>query len=324
MQKSILITSAGRRVSLLKAFQEAAHAEGYRVLAADCDPLAPCLQVADKGYLLPRIEFPSYIDELTDIVHIENVQMIVPTIDTELEFLAAHLGELYGYPLISPLPFIKITGDKWETAKHFGAAGISVPITWLPDSLPNELPNKLFVKPRFGSASVDAFACSKADLGSMLARVKNSIVQQFLEGEEITIDALLDLSSKPIHYVPRKRLKTLAGESIEGVTFRVDKLSEWIESVLAVCSDSGALGPLTLQAFLTPHGPVLTEINARFGGGFPLAYAAGARYPQWIIRMLKGEKVEPRMGEYKEGLYMTRHSVEIFLDQPFKPTMPSD
>ncbi|HEY3782753.1 MAG TPA: ATP-grasp domain-containing protein [Fimbriimonadaceae bacterium] len=318
MEKSILITSAGRRVSLLRAFQEAAHPEGYSVIAADCDPLAPCLQLADRGYLLPRIESPSYLDELRDVALRENVAAIVPTIDTELEFLAANHGEPAIYPLVSLLPFVRLTLDKWETFKHFEAAGIAVPRSWLPDSFPTNGPDKLFIKPRFGSASVNAFPCSVGGLLVALERVKNPVIQEFLESEEITIDALFDLQSNPIHYVPRKRLKTLAGESIEGVTVRVDSLAIWIEEVLSVCGRGGARGPITLQAFLTDRGPVLTEINGRFGGGFPLALAAGAEYPKWIIAMLKGEVVASRFGEYKAGLYMTRHSVEIFLDQPFR------
>lgn len=89
-------------------------------------------------------------------------------------------------------------------------------------------------------------------------------------------------------------------------------LEAWIEGVLDQCSIMGAAGPLTLQAFLTPSGPVLSEINPRFGGGFPLALAAGASYPDWLLDMVDGIEVIPRLRAYDPGLYMTRYYVEQF------------
>jgi carbamoyl-phosphate synthase large subunit len=83
-----------------------------------------------------------------------------------------------------------------------------------------------------------------------------------------------------------------------------------------VCSKLGAAGPLTIQAFLTSDGPVLSEINARFGGGFPLALAAGGAYPAWLLDLVDGRAVTPRLGEYESGLYMTRYHVEVITRTP--------
>jgi len=83
-----------------------------------------------------------------------------------------------------------------------------------------------------------------------------------------------------------------------------------------VAARLGARGPITLQAFLTARGPVLIEDNPRFGGGFPLAYAAGGHYPEWLLALLAGERIEPRLGAYQKGLYMTRYNVEYFTTEP--------
>ena len=147
--------------------------------------------------------------------------------------------------------------------------------------------------------------------------VPDAIVQEVLRGPEITIDALLDLEGRPIHFVPRLRIRTLGGESVQGVTLDHDpSLEEWIERVLQRCSELGAIGPLTIQAFLEPDGPVLSEINPRFGGGFPLALVAGGDYPKWLLDMVEGTPVPPRLREYQAGLYMTRYNVEQFIRQP--------
>jgi carbamoyl-phosphate synthase large subunit len=157
----------------------------------------------------------------------------------------------------------------------------------------------------------------RSELDAVLAMVPMPIVQEVLAGPEITIDALLDFDGRPLHYVPRRRIRTVGGESIQGVTLDHDAAFEgWIERVLDACSRLGGRGPLTLQAFRTDSGPVLSEINGRFGGGFPLALAAGADYPSWLLDMIEGVAVPPRLGEYDPGLFMTRHYVEQFLRQP--------
>ena len=175
----------------------------------------------------------------------------------------------------------------------------------------------MFVKPRRGSGSLDVYEVRRDQLGSILPLVPDPIVQEVLSGPEITIDALLDFDGHPIHYVPRRRIRTLGGESVQGVTLDHDaSLEGWIERLLNLCASLGAIGPLTLQAFLTPGGPVLTEVNARFGGGFPLGLAAGAEYPAWLLDMVDGQQVRPRLGEYESGVFMTRYHVEHFTRQP--------
>ena len=173
------------------------------------------------------------------------------------------------------------------------------------------------MKPRSGSASQDTYRVDREHVTSVIEQIADPVVQEFLTGPEITIDALLDFDGVPIHYVPRMRLRTLAGESVQGVTLDHDpEVETWIRRVLRVCATLGAAGPLTIQAFLTADGPVLSEINPRFGGGFPLALEAGGRYPAWLLDMIDGLKVEPRLGDYEPGLYMSRYHVEQFTRQP--------
>lgn len=107
----------------------------------------------------------------------------------------------------------------------------------------------------------------------------------------------------------------MSGESIQGVTLDDADVKDWILRVLQVISNMGAIGPVTLQAFLTHDGPILIEINPRFGGGFPLAQAAGGHYPEWLIAMINGEATSAALGDYRRGLYMTRYHVELFTER---------
>lgn len=318
---NVMITSAGRRTGLVRAFAEAAHARGGRVLATDVDGLAPALYLADEAVRTLPLRDAGYSDDLLAKVVSHDIRLVVPTIDTELPILAANRSrfEAVGCRVaISAASFIETSMDKHLTALAFGSFGIRVPKSWIPPIPASvEIPITVFVKPRSGSASQNTFQIGREDLDAILRVVPDPIIQEVLTGPEITIDALLDFDGRVIHYVPRRRIRTLGGESIQGVTLEHDSGFEaWIEDLLGHCASLGGVGPLTMQAFLTPEGPVLTEINARFGGGFPLAHAAGAEYPAWLLDMIEGAAVRPRLREYEAGLYMTRSSAELFTRQP--------
>jgi len=320
---NILLTSAGRRNSLVQAFQEAVRPYGGKVLAADLDPLAPACAVADGAFCLPRVTESAFAPALSRLVRDQGVEMVIPTIDTELEPFSglepAFRAE--GVRLLVSNPgFVAICRDKWQTFLAFQEAGTAVPDSWLPGCDPAQLPERVFLKPRRGSASLNVYACQREDLPGLLPLVQDPIIQECLEGAEITVDALLDFQGRPIHFVPRERIRTLAGESIQGVTLDLPEVDAWIVPVLELCGRFGALGPVTLQAFLTERGPVLTEINPRFGGGFPLALAAGGDYPAWLLALHRGEFLPARLGQYRRGLYMTRYLTEMFMETlPWAP-----
>lgn len=319
----VLVTCAGRRVSLVRAFVEAAHERGLEVLAADPDPLAPALIDVARAIRVPPLDDPDYVPMLLSTVREHGVGLVVPTIDTELPLLARHadaLSDAGAIALVSAPGFVEICNDKALTAEAFAAHDVDVPRSWLLDDLvdgvPTAVPDDVVIKPRNGSSSKDVHMVRREQVRQTAAVVPHPIVQERLTGPEVTVDALLDLEGRPVHYVPRTRLKTLGGESIQGVTLPPDELGPWIERVLAACSELGARGPVTLQFFRTERGPVLIEVNPRFGGGFPLTRAAGGDYPAWLLDELAGRPCGPRLGEYRAGLYMTRYMVEHFTDAP--------
>jgi carbamoyl-phosphate synthase large subunit len=253
------------------------------------------------------------------LIREKRISLLVPTIDTELPLLAALRDDLRKAgctPAVSSGPFISICADKWLTYLEFSAAGIRMPRSWLPGDA-NAASGPLFVKPRDGSASRDTCATDGGRLAETVLRVPNAIVQERLTGQEITVDALTDFDGRLVHYVPRLRIRTLGGESIQGVTLPDVDFRGWLARVFDVCRDLGAAGPLTVQFFNTTVGPVLSEINPRFGGGFPLSLAAGADYPEWLMQMAEGRRVHAAIGQYRAGLYMTRYYHDEFVSQPF-------
>lgn len=317
---NVLITSAGRRTSLLRAFLDTKKEYNVNVFAGDVDPLAPALYLADSSIQFIKVTDPAYIEYLRQIVREKRIKLIVPTIDTELHVLSRSADGFMAdgcRVLISDPPMIECCSDKWSTYLTMKEHGVLVPRSWLPNDISSEdLPERLFIKPRDGSASKHSYRIRFDRLEAFLKIVPNPIIQEEVAGREITIDALLDFDCRPIHYVPRVRIKTVGGESVQGATIKSEALHLWLMNLFDIIGRLGARGPMTIQAFENENGYVLTEINPRFGGGFPLGYAAGARYPQWIIKMLSGERLSPRLGEYRHPLYMTRYYVEEILETP--------
>jgi carbamoyl-phosphate synthase large subunit len=76
----------------------------------------------------------------------------------------------------------------------------------------------------------------------------------------------------------------------------------------------GATGPLCFQAVIMGSGEMAVfEINARFGGGYPLAHRAGARFSQWLLEEACGLPCTAN-DDWKEGVVMLRYDAAVFLN----------
>lgn len=295
---NVLLSSVGRRVEIVRFFRTALGNQG-RVYAADIDPTAPGLYEADKGFLLPRVSEPGYVEELLSLCKREKVSLIVPLIDPELPVLA-EARELFLecgiWLLVSDPEVISIGADKLKTADFFSHHNIPAPFTFSASVYLDRSPNvslPLVVKPRFGSAGKDVVVCwTHEEVEFYLRHVKEPIVQQYLTGTEVTIDVLCDLEGKGrvLSVVPRQRLKVRGGEVERGITRNEVFLLDWGKRIAECLKPRG---PINIQCFVTEEGPMFTEINPRFGGGYPLSYYAGANFPLMIIKMIKGEEVVP-------------------------------
>lgn len=211
---NVLFTSAGRRVELLTMFRQAYKTLGLkgRVVAVDIDALAPTTQVADRFYLVPRYNDPSYLPTLVDICRREEIHMVFPLIDPEIVLMAQNreVWESTGAKLaVVSLDAARITQDKWLIYEFFKRIGVPVPQSWLPEHLPtadlSDFP--LFIKPRVGSSSVNTFKVNNAcELDFFKDHVPNPIIQEFLPGEEITHDVICDLDGAFLGVISRIRL----------------------------------------------------------------------------------------------------------------------
>ena len=308
---AVLFTCAGMRVDIVTAFRRA----GATAIAADASPLAPALYHADAYELVPLKDDPDYMPALAEAVARHDVRLVVPLTDIDQAVVSARRHEL-GAPVLLPHDdVVRTTADKYLTHEALQRLGVASPPTWLPDELPGELPWPVLVKARLGFGSMHIYrADDRAELEHHLDRTPvDSMVQALCRGEEFSIDVFCDLDGRCLNAIPRTMIESKGGESIKGATIRDDEL---IELGLRVAERLPLLGPATVQCFREPGGELLvTDINPRFGGGFPLHLAAGSRYPELALALANGVRPEPRVGDFRAGVVMTRYLAQVCLVQ---------
>jgi carbamoyl-phosphate synthase large subunit len=326
---NVLFTSVGRRVELLRAFRQAyvdLRLEGS-IVAVDIDPLAPALGESTRPYLVPHLSDADYIPTLVEICDHERIDLIFPLIDPEIPVLAHDRRRLEstGARLVAlTAQSVATVADKLRTASLFHEIGVPTPRSWSAhEAREDVLEYPVFVKPRFGSGGEHAVkVLNEQDLAFFLDYVPAPIVQEFLSGPEITSDVLCDLdgAGKVLAVVSRQRIAVRTGEVSKGVTIRNPEI---IEYCVAVAQGLEAIGPITVQCILRDGRPYFTEVNPRFGGGLPLALAAGAPFPRWLLSIAAGHHLQvPPLGSYEVGLYLSRYDESLFISEEERAGVP--
>lgn len=306
----ILLTSIGRRSYLVRYFKETLGNDG-EVWGADSSPYAPALQFCDRALLLHQVSAPRYAEKLLTLCKENSIDIVVPLIDPELEVLATYHKQFIDngvMAVVSPHKTIEITFDKYQTYLHAKKAGIPVPetVTTMEDALElieaNKIHWPLMVKPRKGSASVSVNQCSnESQLKLAFHNCPKPIIQEFVTGEEFGYDLFCDKNFKPVSVFCKRKLAMRAGETDKAVSTNDKNL---IELGLKIAETFPIFGPADVDVKTGKDGPLLLEINPRFGGGYPCSHLCGADFPAKLIAMRKGLTLEPNIGNYPAGIYM--------------------
>ena len=309
---AVLLTGVGKRYDIVSAF--ARHAF---VVAADPSPLAPAQYAADVRVAPPRVDSPDYIPFLTELAERHGVVAVVPLTDLDLELLAR--SDLPAF--VPDAEVCRSTFDKYAAHRLLLRHGLPSPPTWLPGEPAEGYP--AVVKPRQGSGSRSIHPAADArEAEFFVDYVKEPVmVQRLLDGPEFSVDLLCDRDGRCLNAIPRTMLESRGGESIKGAAVADPEL---IDLGRAVAEALPLRGPATIQMFRDAElGLRITDINARFGGAFACPmYAAlpGRTYPELIVRLAQGERVEPHVGEFLAGRTFTRFFWQIELGEDFEPT----
>lgn len=292
----ILFTGVGRRVELIQAFRQAANSlnVNLKLYGADMVGTAPALAFCDYTRKVCGMRDADYIPQLLRICEADHIDLLIPTIDTDLLVLsqnAAKFDEIGTKVLISKPEKIAICRDKNYTADFFESCDLKAPRTVNDYQLYHD-PYPCFIKPKDGSSSINAFKVeNESEIKVYAEQIGDYIVQPFIEGTEYTVDIFCDYEGNPLFITPRIRVAVRAGEVLKTEIAMDEKIIEECRKLIAGFQPCG---PMTVQLIRqnTTGDDYYIEINPRFGGGAPLSMKAGARSAEAILKLLSGEKVE--------------------------------
>lgn len=317
---NILITSAGRRVSLVNYFKIELNkiSPSSKVYTAELNPQwSSACRISDGFFNLPRVDSENYIHALLNICIENKIKIVIPTLDTELKVLALSkpIFDLNNINvIISDHSLILQCRDKRKSNLLFEQLGIRFPSLIDKDNL--RFP--LFIKPYDGSLSKDIYLIQNNDelTSNLLNNPKLMFMEYFdpKEYQEYTVDAYFDKSHILKCLVPRCRIEVRGGEISKGRTEKKDFYKILKEKLYNI---PGALGCLTIQFFIGKNNNEIIgiEVNPRFGGGFPLSYAAGANFPAYILREYLLNESIAFNENWTENLVMLRFDSEVILNQ---------
>ena len=326
---NLLILSCGTRNKVVQYFREAFGKEG-RVICTDCSPYAPALYEADAYYIVPRITEPGYLGILYDICKKESITGVLSLIDPELSLIAAHKNQFaeLGVTVIgSDYALCERSLNKWELycwMREHGYPCVKTYALWEDfDSALNqgEIAFPVLVKPMKGSASIQiAKAQDRETAAFLFSHGEEMIIQEYMTGQEIGSDVYIDLVSKEVVSIfTKKKLVMRAGETDKAISFFDANLNSQITQFVR---ENGFVGQIDIDLFEQDGVYYFSEVNPRFGGGYPHAYACGVDHMTLIKNNLLGIANPVRTAPYPQNQVMMKYCEIMLLDaqEPKKET----
>lgn len=311
---NFLILSVGTRNKVVKYFKETF--KDGKIIATDMSEIAPALYEADKHYIVPRITADGYIDIILDICKKEKIKGVTSLIDPELSLLAKNKEKFdsIGVMIIgSSYELCERSLDKYKMYEWLISNGYKCAKSYIDkekfysDIEKGVINYPVFVKPARGSASISiSKACDKETVELLCSHSEGMMIQELLEGQEIGADVYIDMITKKVVSVfTKKKLVMRAGETDKAVSFKDNKLFELITGFV---EKSGFTGQIDIDIFDIGGEYYISEVNPRFGGGYPHAYECGCNHISLIANNLTGKSNEKLIGQYDENVYMMKYN----------------
>ena len=312
---NILLLSVGTRNKIVQYFKKTVGLAG-KVIATDMSELAPAVYEADKFYKVPRMTDDGYIDVIFDICKKEHIGSVLTLIDPELSLLAKHKEKFaaLGVKVIgSSYELCERALDKMEMYNWLKEHGYNCAKSYInkekfyADVDAGIITYPVFVKPVRGSASISISKVSdKETIEQLFAHEEDLMIQEFLNGQEIGADVYIDMiSGEVVSIFTKKKLKMRAGETDKAVSFKDQKLFDLIEKFAI---ESGYKGQIDVDIFQVDGEYYISEVNPRFGGGYPHAYECGCNHVKLILNNLQGKANDKKIGDYDENVYMMKYN----------------
>lgn len=329
MAMNILILSAGTRNKIVQYFKREVGSAG-RVVATDCSNLAPAVYDADAFYLVPRITAPDYLECILDICKKEHIDGVFSLIDPELSLLARERErflEIGTTPVISPYDLVEACFDKYRMFLMLQKMNIPTGKCYVKkedffDAVGRgEISYPVFVKPVKGSASININQAGSDEEIDLLFRLYDDLmIQEYMNGQEYGADVYVDMKSgKCTSVFVKKKIKMRAGETDKSVSVKDPRLFAMLRDFAERC---GFVGMIDIDIFLIGGVYYISEVNPRFGGGYPHAYVCGVNMPRQVLVNLSGGENPVTIGDYRENICMMKYNEIAVQDMSGEQIVP--
>ena len=310
----LLFTGVGRRVELIQAFRKAAATLKIDIIifGTDIDETAPAIFFCDHYRRTVSMRDKRYIDNLLNICKLDKIDLIVPTIDTDLIALSENISFFYDVGtkvLISSVDVIYTCRDKNKTISFFKSCGLDSMKTFN-NWKDYDCGYPAIIKPKDGSGSVNVYYVEDVkELEFYANQCKDYIVQPYINGIEYSIDIMCNWVGKPVSIIPRERVSVRAGEVIK-TQISMDPIM--IDEAKKICASLKPIGPITVQLIRDTAGADrFIEINPRYGGGAPLSMKAGSKSAETALRMIDNDDFEYNDSSIIDGALYSRFDQSI-------------
>lgn len=311
----ILILSVGTRNKIVQYFKKEVQNDGV-VIATDSSALAPALYEADKHYIVPRITEDNYLDTILDICRENDIHAVLSLIDPELSLLAKYKQKFLDIgvtPIISDYDAVELCFDKYAMYEFLTENNIQTVKSYIDkekfyqDIEKEIIKYPVFVKPVRGSASLNINKVyEKEEIDFLFEQYDNLIIQEFMDGKEYGADCYIDMiSNEPVAIFTKEKLKMRAGETDKAVSIKNDQLFDLLKETI---NKIGFKGVIDIDIFEVNNQFYVSEVNPRFGGGYPHGYEVGVNIPKMIIENLQGNINKEQINDFEENIYMLKYS----------------
>lgn len=315
MSVNMLLLSVGTRNKVVQYFKKAFSGIG-NVIVTDASSLAPAIYDADKYYIVPMMTDSGYLDVILNICKKENISGVLSLIDSELSLLAQNqekFAEIDCTVIGSSYDLCEMSLSKWKMYQWLSSHGYRCAKSYVDKEEfyravgHSEVSYPVFVKPVCGSASIAiSKAVDRETVETLWNHSEGLMIQEYLNGQEIGADVYIDMiSGEVVSIFTKKKLKMRAGETDKAVSLKDEKLFRLIEQFV---KEAGFRGQIDIDIFDFNGEYYISEVNPRFGGGYPHAYECGCDHMKMILNNLQGTENERHIGEYKDGVYMMKYN----------------
>lgn len=315
-QTNILLLSVGTRNKIVQYFKRVFNEDGSKVFAADLSEIAPAIYDADSFFLDKRMNESGYLEQILEYCKNNNVKGVLSLIDPELSVLANNVEKFkdIGVTVIgSSYSLCEMSLDKMQMYNWLKDHKYNCARSWKNKDQffeaieAGEISFPVFVKPYRGSASISiSKVYDKATVELLFSHENDLMIQEYLNGQEIGADVYIDMiSGEVVSIFTKKKIKMRAGETDKAVSFKDPDLFDLIERFV---TEAGFRGQIDIDIFDIGGKYYISEVNPRFGGGYPHAFESGCNHMKLILNNLKGIPNEKRIGIYDDGIYMMKYN----------------